>query len=122
VEQAEADLVATLTTAVVLRLADDIGRVIPGRISRQVPSAREEAPSKALVAPGGGRLAADPRDGEGRRTIERTFQIDVVLTEPLGRAPAFGQRVYLRFEHQPAPAATQAWHALRRLFLRHFDV
>ena len=44
------------------------------------------------------------------------------LDQPVGRAVAFGQRVYVRFDLEPAPLATQAWRVLRRLFLRHFDV
>ena len=122
VEQAEADLVGASTRSLSVRLADDIGRVMEGRITRQVPAGRDEAPSKALVATGGGRLAADPRDPEGRKTLERVFQIDVALNEPLGRRTAFGQRVYVRFNLEPAPLATQAWRMLRRLFLRHFNV
>ena len=122
VEQAEADLVGAFTRAVAVRLVDDIGRVIEGRITRRVPAGRDEAPSKALAATGGGLLAVDPRDPEGRKTLERVFQIDVALNEPLGRRAAFGQRVYVRFDLEPTPLATQTWRAMRRLFLRHFNV
>ena len=122
VEQAVADLVGAGTRAVALRLVDEPGRVLAGRILRQVPAAQDEAPSKALLASGGGRLAVDPRDPEGRKTLERVFQIDVGLVAPLGRPAAYGQRVHLRFELEPAPLALQAWRALRRLFLRHFEV
>lgn len=122
VEQAVADLVGASTRAVLVRLADEPGRVIDGRILRQVPAGRDEAPSKALLASGGGKLAVDPRDPEGRKTLERTFQIDVGLNVPLGRAAAFGQRVHVRFELAHEPLAVQAWRPLRRLFLRHFDV
>ena len=121
IEQAQADLVAEAATTVALRLSEAPGEVIAGRIVRRVPAARDEAPSPALLAGGGGRLAADPADREGRRTLERLFQVDVAPQSPLPRLPAHGQRVHLRFEHPPAPAATQAWRALRRLFLRHFD-
>ena len=122
VEQAEADLIGASTRAVAVRLGDEPGRVIPGRIVRQVPAGREESPSRALVASGGGKLVADPRDPDGRKTLEHVFQVDVALNEPMGRAAPFGQRVYLRFDLQRAPLAVQAWRALRRLFLRHFDV
>lgn len=122
VEQAEADLIGASTRAVALRLADEPGRVIAGHIERQVPAGRDETPSRALVAAGGGHLATDARDPDGRKTLERVFQIDVALDEALGRSPAFGQRVTLRFELQPEPLAVQGWRALRRLFLRHFDV
>lgn len=122
VEQAVADLVGAATRGVAVRLADEVGRVIEGRILRQVPAGSEQAPSKALLSSGGGRLAADPRDPEGRKTLERVFQFDVSLAEPIGRPAAFGQRVYVRFELEPEPLALQGWRALRRLFLRHFDV
>ncbi|MES2714654.1 MAG: hypothetical protein V4795_02750 [Pseudomonadota bacterium] len=122
VEQAEAGLVATGTRQVSVRLSDNIARVIPAHIVRQVPSGGDEAPSKALLAPSGGRVAADPRDPEGRRSLERIFQFDLALDAPLGHAPAYGQRVHVRFELEPAPLATQLWRMVRRLFLRHFDV
>jgi putative peptide zinc metalloprotease protein len=75
-----------------------------------------------LLGSGGGDLALDPTDPEGRRTLERFFEFDLALDEPVGRAVAFGQRVHVRFDLAPAPLATQAWRGLRRLFLRHFDV
>ena len=122
VEQAEADGVGMSVQSVGLRMTDDVARVIPGRILRQVPAGSDEAPSPALVASGGGKLAADPRDPEGRKTLARIFEIDVAPLEPLGRTPAYGQRVYVRFDMVPVPLAMQAYRALRRLFLRHFDV
>ena len=109
-------------TGVGLRLADDVARVVPGRILRRVPAGTDEAPSRALVASGGGRLAIDPRDPQGRKTLARIFEIDVEPLEPLGRVAAYGQRVHVRFELERAPLGTQAWRALRRLFLSHFDV
>jgi putative peptide zinc metalloprotease protein len=122
VEQADAGLVAATTRQVHLRLADEVDRVIPAHIARQVPAGRDEAPSQALVGSGGGPLAADPNDPQGRKTLERTFQFDLALDAPLGRHAGYGQRVYVRFDLAPAPLTTQAWRALRRLFLRHFDV
>jgi putative peptide zinc metalloprotease protein len=122
VEQGEADLVSGATRAVQLRLRDDVGQVFGGRILRQVPAGTDVAPSGALLAAGGGHLASDPRDPQGRKILERVFEIDVALTEPLSRTPAYGQRVFVRFDLQPEPLAGQAWRAVRRLFLRHFDV
>ena len=121
VEQAEIDVVAA-SRRVEFRLADDVERIIAGRIVRQVPAGAAEAPSRALVASGGGKLAADPRDPQGKKTLERVFEIDVEPLEPIGRPAAFGQRVFVRFDMQPAPLATQIYRMLRRLFLSHFDV
>ena len=122
VEQAMVDSVALSTQSVELRLADDVGRVLSGRIVRQVPAGDTEVPSRALVSQGGGRIAADPRDPQGRRTLERIFQIDVLLSEPLARSNAYGQRVFVRFDMRPEPLAAQSYRALRRLFLNHFSV
>ena len=122
VEQTEIDAMAGGLTGVGLRLSDDIGRVVAGRVVRVVPAGTDEAPSRALVASGGGRLLADPRDPQGRKTLTRFFEIDVEPIEPLARAAAFGQRVHVRFELDKAPLAKQAYRAWRRLFLNHFDV
>ncbi len=122
VEQAEIDGVAGAVQRVGLRLSDDLGQVIVGRVVRIVPAGTDEAPSRALLASSGGRLAPDPRDPQGRKTLGRVFEIDVEPLAPLGRPVAFGQRVYVRFELQDTPLATQLWRMLRRLFLTHFDV
>jgi putative peptide zinc metalloprotease protein len=122
VEQAEADAVTAQTQAVDLRLADDMGRVLPGRIVRVVPAAGDEAPSGALVSAGGGKLAGDPRDPQGRKTLARFFVIDVELMQPLSRPPAYGQRVHVRFDHHPQPLAAQWYAGLRRLFLSRFTL
>jgi putative peptide zinc metalloprotease protein len=120
-DQSAIDDVTANTRDVQLRLAGRPEKDFPGRILRQVPKGREEVSSPALTMGGGGRLPADPRDPQGRRTLERVFEIDVGLMErPEGSLP-FGHRVHVRFEHPPQPLATQAWRALRRVLLRHFD-
>jgi putative peptide zinc metalloprotease protein len=122
VEQALVGDVAGATEAVALRLASDLGRVRSGHIVRQVPAGGDEAPSRALVSPGGGRIAADPRDPQGRKTLERIFQIDVAFNDAATVAGAYGQRVYVRFDLRPEPLAAQWYRSLRRLFLHHFNV
>jgi putative peptide zinc metalloprotease protein len=74
------------------------------------------------VSQGGGRIAADPRDPQGRHTLERVFQIDVEPAAPFGLEGLYGQRVYLRFDLLPEPLAQQWYGGLRRLFLAHFSV
>jgi putative peptide zinc metalloprotease protein len=121
-DQASVEAVATSTRAVEIRRSGALDEPLRGRILRQVPSGRDEVPSQALAAGGGGRIATDPSDPKGRRTLERVFELDVgFVAAPEGALP-FGQLVHLRFDHPPEPLATQAWRSLRRLFLRHFDV
>jgi putative peptide zinc metalloprotease protein len=121
-DQASVEAVASSTREVDILLAGALDQPLPGQILRQVPAGSAEVPSQALTATGGGRIAVDPRDPEGRRTLERIFELDVgFATPPAGPLP-FGQRVHVRFDHPPEPLAAQAWRAVRRLFLRHFDV
>jgi putative peptide zinc metalloprotease protein len=121
VEQALVGEVGT-GAGVALRLASDMPHTRGGRIVRQVPAGGDESPSRALVAPGGGRIAADPRDPQGRKTLERIFQVDVAFDEPAAVDGAYGQRVFVRFDLPPQPLATQWYRGVRRLFLRHFNV
>lgn len=122
VEQAVVDVIALGTRGVELRAAGDPGHVVTGRIVRQVPAGSDESPSRALVSQGGGRIAADPRDPQGRRTLDRVFQIDVEPDAPLGPAGLYGQRIYLRFDLRPEPLARQWYGTLRQVFLAHFGV
>lgn len=121
-DQASVDAVTGATQNVQLRLAGRPDETLPGRVLRQVPAGSGQLSSLALATSGGGRIAVDPRDPEGRKTLERVFELDVAFdTPPPGTLP-FGHRVHVRFSHPPEPAATQLWRAARRLFLRHFDV
>jgi len=91
-------------------------------VVRQVPAALDEVPSAAFTPTGGGNIATDPRDPKGLRTLEKVFQLDVEVDTLVGRELRYGERVHLRFAHEPAPLAAQLWPPLRRLFLRHFSV
>ena len=121
-DQASVEAVASSTREVEIRLAGALDQPLPGKILRQVPAGSAEVPSQALTASGGGRIAVDPQDPQGRRTLERIFELDVGFGTALDGPLPFGQRVHVRFDHPPEPLAAQLWRALRRLFLRHFDV
>jgi putative peptide zinc metalloprotease protein len=71
---------------------------------------------------GGGQFAVDPADPDGRRTLERVFELDLAFVDVPAQEPLFGQRVHVRFDLMAVPLATQLWWVVRRLFLRHFDV
>jgi putative peptide zinc metalloprotease protein len=86
-----------------------------------VPGAATELPSAVLGSGGGGSFALDPRDSRGVRTLNRVFQVELEL--PAGQyARYLGARVFVRFDHGYEPMGLQAYRALRRLLLRHFDV
>ncbi|KQP22685.1 hypothetical protein [Pseudorhodoferax sp. Leaf267] len=118
VPQEAVDQVRRATEAVQVRLAHRPADVGASRILREVPQAEAYLPSAALAIEGGGRLATDPRDPHGSRTLERTFQFDVALPQA---APWFGERVYVRFSHPMEPMGWQWLRAGRRLLLSHFQ-
>ena len=121
VPQEAVDLVRRHASSVAVRLAHHPERVDAANILREVPQAERELPSRALATSGGGAINPDPRDPDGVRTLERTFQFDIGL--PPGAAPAgFGERVFVRFSHPMEPVGQQAWRTVRRLFLSHFQV
>lgn len=124
VGQESADVVRASTTSVQVRLAHDPHAPRPGRLQREVPSGDEYLPSRVLSTEGGGQLATDPRDAKGARTLERTFQFDVVVAADSPEASTFffGERVHALFEHPAEPIARQWYRSVRRLFLSQFHV
>jgi putative peptide zinc metalloprotease protein len=101
-------------------LTSNLASAATARIAREVPAAGFEIPSKALSVSGGGAIAIDPRDPKGTKVSRRLFQFDLELSDPIPN-PAFGQRVYVRFEHQNEPLVTQAYRRIRQLFLSRFN-
>jgi putative peptide zinc metalloprotease protein len=118
--QDDIDLVRHSFKSAQVVLTSNLNRTLDARIVREVPAAGYEVPSKALSVGGGGALAVDPRDPKGTKVSRRVFQFDLQLSSPLPN-PAFGQRAYVRFEHQYEPLANQVYRRIRQLFLARFN-
>jgi len=124
VAQDDADLVRQGSRRIDLRIAGDVGTVIPARVLRDVPAATNRLPSMTLSLQGGGGIGLDPNaqgKDEDAATLQTLFVMDVALP-PDVRVAELGQRVYLRFEHAPAPLGQQWYRSARRLFARKFNV
>ena len=121
VPQDAIDRVRVDTDRVSVRLVDQPGMVVKGRIVRAVPSGDELLPSRALAVDGGGEITTDPRETKGARAMQRMFQFDVALDLPTP-VSYFGQRVYVRFEHEDEPLSVQIYRGVRLLFLSRFSV
>jgi putative peptide zinc metalloprotease protein len=119
--QDEIDRVREDTRAVRVKLPGYPDRTFAGRIDGGVPSATRTLPGAALGARGGGRIAVDADDREGRTPADSVFVLDVTLPADAPRLPA-GTRVYLRFEHGGAALAVQVARAARRLLLARWGV
>jgi putative peptide zinc metalloprotease protein len=121
VPQGDVGTVRLATDRVEVRLVYEPDRIFPGRIVREVPAGDAQLPSKALATGGGGRVAADPRDPQGVKALDRIFQLDVALARGSSVA-LFGQRVHVRFTHPMEPLAMQWYRGIRQLFLTRFNV
>jgi putative peptide zinc metalloprotease protein len=121
VSQQDIDLVRSATRGVQIRLAEDLPGAIRASVKRVVPSATDQLPTAALGTQGGGAVAVDPADREGRKSMQRVFQVDVELPHD-GRALRVGGRAYVRFDHGWEPLGVQWYRRARQLFLARFNV
>jgi putative peptide zinc metalloprotease protein len=97
------------------------GRPLRGELQREVPGGTMRLPTAALGVMGGGNFAVDPRDPDGRATIERVFEMEVTLGEAVP-AEFLGQRMHVRFDHGYEAVGFQLYRALRQVFLKRFGV
>ena len=121
VPQDAVDQVRSSTNRVELRLVDRQYETLKGHVLRAVPAGEEYLPSAALATEGGGQIATDPRDTQGPKAFQRVFQFDIEIDDPVP-FDHFGQRVFVRFDHQRQPLSVQWYRDLRLLFLSHFGV
>jgi putative peptide zinc metalloprotease protein len=121
VSQEQIDLVRQDTRAVEVRLAERFGTIADASMQRVVPAASNELPSAALGTQGGGTVAVDPTDREGRKSVQKYFQIDVQLAGEK-RPVNIGGRAYVRFDHGWEPIAFQWYREARQVFLSRLNV
>jgi putative peptide zinc metalloprotease protein len=120
VPQQDIHLVRERTRSVQVRLAEELARVFPGAVTRVVPAASDELPAPALGSQGGGALAVDPSDPEGRKAVQRFFQVE--LTLPHEGTAFVGGHAFVRFDFGWEPLGTQWYRQVRQLFLARFNV
>jgi putative peptide zinc metalloprotease protein len=120
VSQQDIELVRAAKRTVEVRLAERRERIDQAMVKRIVPAASDQLPSAALGSQGGGQLALDPSDKEGRKVVQRFFQVDVEL--PADRPVHVGARAYIRFDLGWEPVAVQWYRSARQLFLSRLNV
>jgi putative peptide zinc metalloprotease protein len=121
VSQQDIDLVRNSTRSVDVRLVEQLDAPVRGSLKRLVPSASDQLPSAALGTQGGGHAAVDPTDKDGRKTLQKYFQVDVELPAE-DRKLHVGGRAYVRFDHGWEPLGFQWYRRARQLFLSRFNV
>lgn len=120
VPQDDIDLVRTHLQSADVRLASALAVSYPTEVIRAAPGGVHELPTAALGMAGGGAIPTSPEDSKGLKAIDRVFLLDLKL--PSGVSSAFGERVYIRFNHGYEPLAMQGLRRLRQLFLSRFGV
>ena len=105
-----------------LRLADNLTESHKTGLARAPDGgAVDELPTPALSLAGGGTIPTRPDDPNGIKTTGGVFMVDLAL--PADAPPAaFGERVFVRFDHGWEPLAWQGLRRLRQLFLGRFGV
>lgn len=121
VSQDHIGLVRNNVRSVSVLEANWTARPVSGTLAREVPGGTMRLPTAALGVAGGGRFAVDPRDPDGRATIERVFEMEVDLGDALP-ADYLGRRMHVRFDHGYEPVGIQMYRALRQVFLKQFSV
>ena len=121
VTQEDQDRIAQRLDGVELRLASDIGTLLPGSLLRQVPQASHQLPSPVLSVEGGGPFVLDPDGLTALSTRERLFEYEIELPLTVEQA-MIGTRVYVRFDHGGETLWRQVSRRFRQLFLRRLNV
>jgi putative peptide zinc metalloprotease protein len=123
VDQNHVAKVRDQTRAVNVRLANAPRQAVAATIVRATPMAVDRLPGSALGPGGGGSVAVDDKDEQGRKALERFFDFELALNDVRTVEQAgIGLRVYARFEHVAEPLAAQAFRRLRQLFLKRLNV
>lgn len=118
--QHEIGLVRRDSRQVEVKLSERLDTTLPGTISREVPAATHQLPSRALGSAGGGRLEVALFQGEGTRAQQQVFLLDLQLPKHY-QGGHYGEKVYVRFVHNPEPWAQQGYRLLRQLFLKRLN-
>jgi len=121
VEQSDVDFVRQRTRGVAVRLAEEICDIVPAVLRREVPAATDQLPSRVLGQEGGGDIPIDPRDMQGVKAFQKVFLFDLELPDTACLLKV-GSRVYVRFDHGWEPVIWRWSRAVRRLFIRRFNV
>jgi putative peptide zinc metalloprotease protein len=116
VTQDDMDLIRDRLQGLAVRPWQTQAKPVDATLRRLVPGGEVALVSAALGTRGGGDIAVDPSDAEGRRSLARVFDLEVALSQPVG-VDVFGGRADVRFDLGRAPLLMQMSLRLRQTFL-----
>jgi putative peptide zinc metalloprotease protein len=121
ISEQDSDFVRQHTRDIEVRFVSHPERTLPAHVIREVPALQASLPSLALATQGGGRIVLDPGDSSGRRTLQNLLHLDLGLDQP-HVFETVGDRVLIRFSHDPASVAERVYRRARQVFLSRFNV
>jgi putative peptide zinc metalloprotease protein len=121
VSQQDVDLVRASLDDVRLMSVGDGGVEGRGELVREVPASSTQLPSLALSVMGGGDIAvAQGEDGQPAALTD-VFHLEI-RPERVEQRRRVGEKIRVKFQHEPVPIGQQAFLRLRQLFLSEFNV
>lgn len=122
VPETEIDRVRTATLAAEVRFAEAPRRDgVPAELVRMVPGAGRRLPSLALARDAGGPFVLDPTAKEKDTALLPFFEVDLMLPADFV-STAWGERVWVRFDHGRVSLFDQFHRAVRQVLLKRFNV
>ena len=107
VHQSDIDQVRRQSRNIKVRLSSRPGETHTAQLIREVPLATDRLPSRLLGSGAGGDVAVDARDEKGVQTISNIFQVEIALPVKAASGKHLGQRIYVRFIHEPESLGNQ---------------
>ena len=88
-------------------------------MQHSVPQALERLPDIALGTKGGGRIAVDARDPEGRQTLTPVFEVGIKLPQ---HGAHLGHNLVVRFVHDQKPLSYRLFNYLVAKYNNRFRI
>ena len=122
IRQDDIDLVRHRLRSAEVKLAERLDETMSGRDHSRNTGRARRPPQQGIGRRRRWRTRSRSRRPAGTKTLQRVFQVDIVLPENAATAAAFGSRAYVRFNHDWEPAGQQIWRRLRQLLLSQLQV
>ena len=117
VDQPVIERVRQDSSSIQLRLNSSPDMIYRAEVNREIPLLSDRLPSRFLGSSAGGEVAIDTRDDSGLQAINRVYQVEIVLPEPMQTA-LVGQRVHVRFIHSDQSLGRELVNYLRQLWVQ----
>ena len=126
VQQDVMNIVDERLEAIEVKSTTDLGQSYKATIVRKTPKAEFELLSAAMGMNAGGNIVVDPSDSSGKKSVDRVFDIELLIDESQllkkDQPLSFNDRVYVRFDMGYMPLGWQWLIKGRQLFLKKFNV